>query len=121
VTHVLCLGRRIAVVMTVAAAVRIGAGVTGPLLLAPVGAAALTVGALRWWARIEARLFLPRPEASPGERADRPAAADPHLAFAQALAVVATRYLAECRSETEWRGQTPPASRPAHQPGDRAR
>jgi hypothetical protein len=79
--------------------VRLVAVVAGPLVAAGAGAVVLTVAGVRWWVRVEARLFdSPRPStelASPAV----PTAARRHLALAQALAVVAARYLAECEAE----------------------
>jgi hypothetical protein len=118
VTLVLRLGRHLAVVLAVAAAPRLAGGVVAPIAAALVGATVLTVGVLRWLARIEACLFRPRPRrALTGDVVRQPADADPHVAFAQALALVADRYLAECRHDADGGVRaTPP-----HEPGAHAR
>ena len=66
-------------------------------------AAALVGGGLWWWARaVEPWLFAPRYRASPPQLAEPTAHdADRHLAFAQALALVAARYLAECQADQD--------------------
>jgi hypothetical protein len=81
-----------------ALAVELLGAVAGPLTAAGAAAGYLTIAGLRWWARVEARVFSPRPKT---ELLHREAAVvdDRHLAFAQALAAVATRYLAECEAE----------------------
>jgi hypothetical protein len=80
-------------------AVRLLAVLAGPLISA--GAALLMVTGLRGWARIEARLF-PAPQPCTELVHQAASAADQqHLAFAQALATVAARYLAECEAEDQ--------------------
>jgi hypothetical protein len=101
------VGRQLVRAVVVVAVLHLGAALVGTVVTAVVGAAALTVGAVTWWARVvEPRLFAPsRP--NPTRRhpviVDRrhPVTVDEerHLAFAQALAVVAARYLAECERE----------------------
>jgi hypothetical protein len=81
-------------------AVELLAGVAGPWIAAGATAGFLTIAGVRWWARVEARVFAPRPSTELVHRQtsviDRR-----HLAFAQALVVVATRYLAECEAEDQ--------------------
>jgi hypothetical protein len=101
------LGRRLVTPILAVVVVALVKGVAGTVVAAVAGGVALTVGVVWWWARVvEPRLFAPRtprpssqlvrpvtqsqPSPSEGER---------HLMFAQALAYVATRYLAECEQE----------------------
>jgi hypothetical protein len=80
---------------------QLGAAVVGSLATAVVAAVLFTVGAVAWWARvIEPRLFATRPPAPPTQLDRAPAHEDRHLAFAQALAAVAARYLDECERES---------------------
>lgn len=101
------VGRPLVRAAIVVAGLDLGAALVGTALAAVVGATALTVGGVTWWARVvEPWLFAPRPP-SPTRRhpvivGRRRLAADDeerHLAFAQALAVVADRYVAECERE----------------------
>jgi hypothetical protein len=79
---------------------RLGAAVLGTVAAAVIGAAAFTIGTVLWWARVvEPRLFARRPQ-SPHARPPARVADERHLAFAQALAAVAARYLAECEAES---------------------
>jgi hypothetical protein len=79
---------------------RQGAAVLGTVAAAVIGAAAFTIGTVLWWARIvEPRLFARRPQA-PHSRPPARLADERHLAFAQALAAVAARYLTECEAES---------------------
>jgi hypothetical protein len=85
----------------VALAMRLGVEVMGAIVIAVVGGAAFTIGAIVWWARVvEPWLFAPR---APGPAARPPVAVDDgrHLAFARALAAVAARYLDECEAESD--------------------
>jgi hypothetical protein len=87
------------------AAVRLGAAIVGPAPTAAVAATVAIVGGIRWWARVvEPRLFAPRtnsPASHPqlGQPSARLDDARRHLAFAQALAAVTNRYLAQCEAE----------------------
>jgi hypothetical protein len=89
----------------------------GDLLVAVTGALVFTVGVVAWWARIvEPRLFAARDRRpSPAELIvathDEPDR-DDHLAFAQALALVADRYLAECQRQAVQRPPTHPGAAP---------
>jgi hypothetical protein len=66
-------------------------------------AAALVGGGMWWWARaVEPRLFAPRYRSSPPQIAEPTAHdAERHVVFAQALAHVAARYLAECQADQD--------------------
>jgi hypothetical protein len=80
---------------------RLAAVVLGTPTAAVLAALVFVVWALSWWARVvEPRVFAPRPTQSTPKRlpvaGPLPLDGDRHLAFAQALAVVAARYLAEC-------------------------
>ena len=92
--------RRLARLGALVVVLRLLAAFAGPLTAAVAGSILFIVAGVRWWARVEARLFTPsRPSA---QLVHRPAAAVDerrHLAFAQALATVAARYLAECEAE----------------------
>jgi len=113
VTLLLRFGRSIAVVLAAAAALRLAGWVMGPFFAALIGAVVLTVGVLRWWARLEACLFCPRPRRSfTGDVVQQSADADPHVAFAQALALVADWYLAECRHDADGGFRTAPPDEP---------
>jgi hypothetical protein len=91
-----CLARLGALVL----ALRLLAAVAGPLIAASADSVLFTVAGVRWWARIEARLFdTPRPSAQLVRRPAPVADERRHLAFAQALAIVAAWYLAECEAE----------------------
>jgi hypothetical protein len=82
-------------------------GIAGTAVAAVVGGVALTVGLLWWWARVvEPWLFAPRTPRSSSQLVgpvtrSQPSPSEPerHLLFAQALAYVANRYLAECERE----------------------
>jgi hypothetical protein len=99
------LGRQLARLVAAMAAMRLGAAIVGPAPTAAVAATAATVGGVRWWARVvEPRLFAPRtssPASHPqlGQPSEYLDDARRHLAFAQALAAVANRYLAQCEAE----------------------
>jgi hypothetical protein len=83
-------------------ALKLLATVAGPLTAAVTGSVLLIVAGVRWWAHLEARMFAPpRPPAQviPARRRASAVGDDRHLAFAQALADVAARYLAECEAE----------------------
>jgi hypothetical protein len=69
--------------------------------VAAIAAASLVmVAGVRWWARVEARLFAPpQPTTKLGGRPARIVDEHGHLAFAQALALLAARYLAECEAK----------------------
>lgn len=90
--------------------------IVGTVATSVVASIVLTVGLVWWWARVvEPRLFATRPKAqsSPVVRPlpqPRPAPrnAQRHLRFAEALALVATRYVAECEREV---GNDPEAQR----------
>jgi hypothetical protein len=72
----------------------------GEAVAAVAGAALTLVAGIRWWARVEARLFATtQPTAEVVGPPARVVDVHRHLAFAQALAVVASRYLAECEAE----------------------
>jgi len=84
--------------------------VAGTVVTSVVGAAVLTVGLVWWWARVvEPRLFAARSPRSPRSSSQlvrpviqprpSPSEGERHLMFAQALAYVATRYLAECERD----------------------
>jgi hypothetical protein len=79
----------------------VGHRVCGPWPTAITAAAAATWWGLRAWARIETRTRrAPGPRAAAVAVPARPArAAVEHVAFARALAAVATAYLAECERE----------------------
>jgi hypothetical protein len=99
-TFALRAGRALARMGAAVMALRLGVVVAGTWPMATIAAAVLTVGAVRWWARvIEGRLLASRPQPmSSVQLAGRPAPAadeERHLAFAQALAVVAAYCLAE--------------------------
>jgi hypothetical protein len=81
-----------------ALAVELLAAVAGPWIAAGATAGFLTIAGVRWWARVEARVFAPRPRTEPVLR-EAAVVGRRHLAFAQTLAIVATRYLAECEAE----------------------
>ena len=88
---------------------RLGVAVLGAVAAAVIGAAAFTIGAVLWWARVvEPRLFARRPQ-PPHARPPARLADERHLAFAQALAAVAARYLAECEAQ----GRPCPAEGPS--------
>lgn len=101
------LGRRLMTPILAVVVVTLVKGVAGTVVAAVVGGVALSAGVLWWWARVvEPRLFAPRNTrpssqlARPVTRSSRsPSDAERHLAFARALAYVATRYLAECEQE----------------------
>jgi hypothetical protein len=83
-------------------ALKLLATVAGSLTAAVAGSVLLIVAGVRWWAHLETRLFAPpRPAAQvvPTRRRAPADDDDRHLTFAQALADVATRYLAECQAE----------------------
>jgi hypothetical protein len=101
------LGRRLMTPMLAVVVVALVKGVAGTVAAAVAGSVALTGGGLWWWARVvEPRLFAPRsPRRSPQlvrpvtPSQPSPSEGERHLMFAQALAYVATRYLAECEQE----------------------
>jgi hypothetical protein len=98
------VGRRLALVAVTLAGLRLSAAVVGDLVTAAAAALAFTIGSLAWWARVvEHRLFAPRHTPPPSAQLIVAPSAPPddarHLAFAQALAAVAARYLAECEQE----------------------
>jgi hypothetical protein len=102
-------GRALARMGAAVMALRLGIAVAGTWPTATIAAAVLTVGAVRWWARvIEGRLLAARPRpTSSVQLAGRPApAADEecHLALAQALAVVVAHYLVECEHQADQPG-----------------
>lgn len=80
--------------------------VAGTVVTAVVGAVVLTVGLIWWWARVvEPRLFS-APQRPSGQQVrpvvqppPSPSDAQRHLQFAEALAYVASHYLAECERE----------------------
>jgi hypothetical protein len=79
---------------------QLGVELVGTVVVAVVVAAAFTIGAVVWWARvIEPRLYAPRWQVRSARRAE-PVDDDRHLAFARALAAVAARYLEECEAES---------------------
>lgn len=81
-------------------AVRVTYVAAGPPVAVTAGAALGIVAGVRWWARAEARLFAPpQPTTELSGRPARIVDEHRHLAFAQVLALVATRYLAECEAE----------------------
>jgi hypothetical protein len=100
-------GRALARLGLAIVALRLGAAAAGTFPAAAAGAVAFTVEAVRWWARVvEGRLLAPQPPRPPatGVQLAAPPApatldAQHHVAFAQALTVVAARYLAECEAE----------------------
>jgi hypothetical protein len=95
-------GRQLGRAALTIAGLRLGAVVVGPFTTAAIAAVLFTVGAVAWWARVvEPRVFAPRRPSTPPARLDRAPAAERarHLAFAQALAEVAARYLDECEQE----------------------
>jgi hypothetical protein len=74
--------------------------VIGPIPVALGGAAAGTVAAVVWWARVvEPRVFAHRRPARSADWAAELTPSERHLAFARALATVARRYLDECERE----------------------
>jgi len=94
--------RRLARLAAFGLALKLLATVAGPWTAAVAGSVLLGVGGVRWWARVEARMFAPRRPPAQVVIARRRAPAvddDRHLAFARALADVAARYLAECEAE----------------------
>ncbi len=101
------LTRRLLLAGLAVVALVVARTVAGTIVTAVVGALVLTVGLVWWWARaVEPRLFAARPQASSSHLVrpvprPRPPARDAqrHLRFAQALALVATRYVAECERE----------------------
>jgi hypothetical protein len=98
-------GRQVARCALVGASLRVGAAVAGVLAIAVIGGAGFTAWAIVWWVRVvEPRLFAPRfpPPAPPALPTSAPVRSgdERHLAFAQALAAVAARYLAECEAES---------------------
>jgi hypothetical protein len=102
-------GRALARLAAAGMALRLGAAVAGTWPTATIAAAVLTVGAVRWWARVmEGRLLAPRPQpTSSVQLAGRPVPAadeERHLAFAQALAVVVAHYLADCQHQADQPG-----------------
>jgi hypothetical protein len=81
--------------------------VAGTVVTSVVAAVVLTFGLVWWWAHVvEPRLFAARPP-HPSSQLVQPVAEprqapterERHLMFAQALAYVATRYLAECERD----------------------
>jgi hypothetical protein len=102
------LGRRLARLAALGLALQLLAAVAGPLTAAITGSVLLIVSGVRWWAHLEARLFAPpQPPAQgvPARHREPAVDDDRHLAFAQALAVVAARYLAECEATALTRRQ----------------
>jgi hypothetical protein len=108
------VGRRLMVPLLGVASVILLRAVAGPVAAAIVGGVALPICAVAWWVRVvEPRLFAPRggrPVAqlvrpvtvsSPSSSSVPPRDRERHVAFAQALAYVATRYLAECQDEVD--------------------
>lgn len=91
-------------------------GVVGTVATCVVASIMLTVGLVWWWARVvEPRLFAARPPAHSSQLVrpvpqarPSPVNAQRHLRFAEALALVATRYVAECEREI---GNDPEAQR----------
>jgi hypothetical protein len=107
------LGSRLALALV---AIRLGCAIAGTIVTAAVLGLTTVVAAVAWWARVvEPRLFGARHRSSdlvvrrpvrartqpPSDNASR------HLAFAQALAVVATRYLDECEAAADRRRGRP--------------
>lgn len=101
------LGRRLMRPLLAVVVLALVKGAAGIVVAAVAGGVAMTLGVVWWWVRVvEPRLFAPRsprpssqlvrpvvrsqPSPSEGER---------HLMFAQALAHVAARYVAECEQE----------------------
>jgi hypothetical protein len=91
-------------------AVRLGLTIAGTIVTAVVLGITTVVAAGVWWARIvEPRLFGARHRSSdlvvrwPARARTQPPSdnASRHLAFAQALALVATRYLDECEAAAD--------------------
>ena len=103
------LGRRLMTPVLAVAVVALVKGAAGTVVAAVAGSVALTGGGLWWWARVvEPWLFAPRAPrrssqlARPVTRSHRsPSDEERHLTFAQALAYVAARYLAECEQEVD--------------------
>jgi hypothetical protein len=107
--------RRLVRALVALATIRAAIVVVGEFATAALLAIALTGWGLAWWERVvEPRLFASRRPATPSTwlpaRRQAPAmpSADRHLRFAQALAVVAERYLDECQHgaadrQDEWR------------------
>jgi hypothetical protein len=92
--------RRLAWLGALVLALRLLAAVAGPLIAPVAGSVLFIVAAVRWWARVEARVFdQPRPSAQVVRRPAPVVDERRHLAFAQALAIVAARYLAECEAD----------------------
>jgi hypothetical protein len=78
-------------------ALRLAAAVIGTPAASVLGGIGIVCWGLAWWARVvEPRLFAPSSR-HVGRRA-APPSDDRHLAFAQALALVAARYVAECEA-----------------------
>lgn len=81
--------------------------VAGTVVTSVVAAIVLTFGLVWWWARVvEPWLFAARPPRRSAqlvrpvaEPRPVPSERERHLLFAQALAYIATRYLAECERE----------------------
>ena len=81
-------------------ALRLLAAIAGPLIAAAAGSVLFIVAGVRWWARIEDRLFPPpRPSVQLLQPPTPFVDERRHLAFAQALALVAAQYLAACEAE----------------------
>jgi O-antigen/teichoic acid export membrane protein len=91
--------RRLARLVALVLALRLLAAVAGPLIAAVAGSVLFIGAGVRWWARFEARLDRPRPSAQVVRRPAPGVDERRHLAFAQALAIVAARYMAECEAE----------------------
>jgi hypothetical protein len=91
---------RLGLAVLAVAGLRLCADRLGAIPVALAAAAVGTVAAVTWWARVvEARHdAIPRTPRPPGTTAP-PSATERHLAFARALAAVASRYLDECERE----------------------
>jgi hypothetical protein len=93
------LGRLLARLATLALVLRATAAVVGPAAVIAVGAVLMTALPLLWWARVvEPWLFATRGRPTPSRQ---PSDEERHLAFAQALSLVAARYLAACEREAD--------------------
>ena len=90
-------------VLVLVAVVNLGADLAGTTVTAAVSVMAAIVAGIVWWARVvepwlsgTARMPAPRYAVR-----RPPPAGDQHVAFAQALAYVAGRYLAQCEAQAE--------------------